>query len=87
VDCHLYAQTGRLVLHLVNLTSTATWRAPLDELIAIGPLQVRVKLPVGVPGRTARRLVQAGPLTVTVRQGWAEFEVKSILDHEVVVVS
>ena len=87
VDCHLYAQTARLVLHLVNLTSTATWRAPLDELIAIGPLQVRVKLPAGVAGRTAKRLVQAGPLTVTLRQGWAEFEVKSILDHEVVVVS
>ena len=33
IDCHLYEQPGRLILHLVNLTSEATWRAPLDELI------------------------------------------------------
>ena len=33
IDCHLYEQPSRLILHLVNLTSEATWRAPLDELI------------------------------------------------------
>jgi hypothetical protein len=87
IDCHLYEQPGRIILHLVNLTSAGTWRSPIDELIPIGPLQVRVKLPAGVPGRSARRLVSPGAATLTVRQGWAEFEVKSILDHEVVVVS
>jgi hypothetical protein len=87
VDCHLYEQKGRLILHLVNLTSAATWRAPLDELIAIGPLQVRVKLSAGVSGRAAKRLVSVGAVTVTVKQGWAEFEVRSILDHEVIVIA
>ena len=87
VDCHLYQQPGRVILHLVNLTSAGTWRAPVDELIPIGPLAVRIKLPAGVAGRTARRLVSAGAAAVTVRQGWAELEVKSIPDHEVVVVS
>jgi hypothetical protein len=86
-DCHLYQQEGRLVLHLVNLTNTATWRAPIDELIPIGPLQVRVKLPQGIAGRTAKLLVSAGSAPVTVNRGWAEFAVKSILDHEVVVLS
>jgi hypothetical protein len=87
VDCHLYQQPGRLILHLVNLTSAGTWRAPVDELIPIGPLEVRLKLPAGVSGRTARRLVSAGPAAVGVKDGWAEFAVKSILDHEVIVVS
>ena len=87
VDCHLYQQEGRLVLHLVNLTNAATWRAPIDELIPIGPLQVRVKLPQGIAGRSAKLLVSAGSTPVTVNQGWAEFPVKSILDHEVVVLS
>jgi hypothetical protein len=86
-DCHLYQQEGRLVLHLVNLTNTATWRAPIDELIPIGPLQVRVKLPTGIAGRSAKLLVSTGSTPVTVNQGWAEFPVKSILDHEVVVLS
>ena len=87
VDCHLYRQEARLVLHLVNLTNTATWRAPIDELIPIGPLQVRVKLPQGIAGRNAKLLVSTGSTPVTVNQGWAEFPVKSILDHEVVVLS
>jgi len=47
IDCHLYHQPGRLILHLVNLTSAGTWRQPVHELIAIGPLQVRLKLPAG----------------------------------------
>ena len=42
IDCHLYEQPGRMILHLVNLTSEATWRAPLDELIKVGPFTVKV---------------------------------------------
>ncbi|MEI9971204.1 MAG: hypothetical protein WDO73_03615 [Ignavibacteriota bacterium] len=88
IDCHLYGQPGRMILHLVNLTSAGTWRSPMDELIPIiGPLQVRIKLAAGVAGRTAKRLVAPGAASVTVRQGWAELEVKSILDHEVIVIA
>jgi hypothetical protein len=39
VDCHLYRQPGRLILHLVNLTSAGTWRQPVHELIPIGTLR------------------------------------------------
>ncbi len=86
VDCHLYQQESRLILHVVNLTSAAAWRAPIDELIPIGPLQVRIKLPQGIAGRNAKQLVSVGSTPVTVSKGWAEFSVKTILDHEVVVL-
>ena len=86
IDCHLYQQTGRLVLHLVNLTSAGTWRSPMEELIPVGPFQVKVKLPGGVPGRSTKSLVSAAALSARVRQGWLEFEVKSIADHEVVAI-
>ena len=87
IDCHLYQQPRRMILHLVNLTSAGTWRSPVDELIPIGPVQIRIKLSAGVSGRTAKRLVTSGAESVTVRQGWAELEVKSILDHEVLVIA
>ena len=87
IDCHLYQQQGRIILHLVNLTSAGTWRAPIDELIPVGPLQVKIQLPQGIAGRSARGLVSAEPLAFKVRQGWAEFQIGSILDHEVIVVS
>jgi hypothetical protein len=86
IDCSIYGQPGRIIIHIVNLTSAATWRAPIDELIPVGPLQVRVKLPEGVSGRSLRYLVSGGSAAPAVRDGWASFECKSVLDHEVVVI-
>ena len=86
VDCYLYRQPGRLVLHLINLISAGTWRGPIDELIPIGPLEVRVKLPQDVKGASVEHLVAGGKAPAGVRQGWTAFEVKRVLDHEVVVI-
>jgi hypothetical protein len=87
IDCHLYKQPGRMIMHIVNLTSAGTWRAPVHELINLGPFKVQVKLPAGVHGKTLRALVSNQVIPVVVKDGWASFEVKSILDHEVVVLS
>jgi hypothetical protein len=87
LDCHLYRQPGRLVLHLVNLTSAGTWRAPIHELIPVGPLRVRVRLPAGVRGASARLLVAGGAAAVGVEDGWADFAVASVTDHEVAVIA
>ena len=86
VDCHLYQQSGRMVLHIINLTSAATWRQPLDELIAIGPLKVKVKLPKSVRGRNLKMLVSNQNVAATVSNGFGVFTIKSILDHEVIVI-
>jgi hypothetical protein len=86
VDCHLYRQEDHLVLHLVNLTSAGTWRAPVDELIQIGPLSVRVQLPAGVRGRQVRLLVSETRAKAAVKNGWLHFNVPGILDHEVAVI-
>jgi len=87
IDCHLYRQPGRLILHLVNLTNEGTWRAPLDESIAVGPLSIRMKLPEDVKGHGVQLLVSKQKRSVTVREGWAKIEVPSVLDHEVLVIS
>jgi hypothetical protein len=86
IDCHLYRQQQRLVLHLVNLTNAGTWRQPVDELIPVGPIGVSVKLPEGVHGH-ARLLVSGKKVFGAGTAGWFSFEIKSILDHEVVVIS
>ncbi len=86
IDCHLYEQPGRLILHLLNLTSAGTWRAPVEELIPVGPINVKIKLAQGVSGRTARLLVAGGSRRVSMNQGFASIEIASILDHEVVVL-
>ena len=87
LDCHLYKQPGRLILHIVNMTSAGTWRQPIDELIPIGPVLVRVKLPEDVKGRGVQLLVSNQKIKGKVEKGWVEFTISSIEDHEVVVIS
>ena len=86
VDAHLYRQPGRLVLHLVNLTSTGSWRSPVHELIPVGPLKVAVRLLPGEDGLRVRSLVRNTRLESTFDDGWIRFEAPSIADHEVVVI-
>jgi hypothetical protein len=86
LDCHLYRQPGRLILHLVNLTSAGTWRQPVHELISVGPLRVKVRLREDVAGDALQLLVSSDKPSSKVEQGWATFEIKSVLDHEVVVI-
>ena len=85
LDCHLYQQPGRLILHLVNLTNQGAWRAPLDELIPVGPLKVRVLLPAGVRG-SVRCLVAGGTPTAATAGGWCSFTLPRVLDHEVAII-
>lgn len=87
VDCHLYQQSGKLILHIVNLTNAATWRLPMDELIAIGPFKVKVKLPTSVSGKNIHSLVSGNNISARVENGFIKFEISSILDHEVFVIS
>ena len=86
IDCHLYHQSGRVVLHLVNLTSAGTWRQPVHELIPVGPLQIQVKLPANLHKRRAQLLVTRKSVTTGTAGGWSRLEVKTILDHEVIVI-
>ncbi len=87
IDCNLYSQPGRLVLHIVNLTSAATWRAPIHELIAVGPFSVQVRLPKDVRGAKVQYLVGGGAAAASLAKGWASFKIASIADHEVVVIA
>jgi hypothetical protein len=86
VDCHLYQQKKKLILHLVNLTNAGTWRAPVDEVIPVGPLSVRVQLPDGIHGNRIQLLVSKRPAHAKVNRGWTHFELTTVLDHEVVVI-
>jgi len=85
VDCHLYTQPGRLILHLVNLTAAGTQRAAIDELIPIGPLKIKVQLPGWSNYRKTLTLVSKQEMPTTMEDGWISFELQSLLDHELFV--
>ena len=87
IDCHLYRQEDRLILHVVSLTSAGTWRAPIHELIPVGPLTIRVKLPERVRGRAVWLLVAENDIRSATEDGWVCFDVPLVTDHEVAVIS
>jgi hypothetical protein len=63
------------------------WRQPVHELIPVGPLRVRAKIPRGMRGKRVRLLVSGRKAAVTSQDDWRQFEVKSVLDHEVAVIA
>jgi len=71
---------------MVNLTNAGTWRAPVYELIPVGPLQVRVKLPDGVRSASVVSLVTGRKPASKTENGRVSFEVRSFLDHEVTLI-
>jgi hypothetical protein len=86
IDCHIYRQEERLVLHFVNLTNAGTWRQPVDELIPVGPLSIRVRIPEGIAGNDINLLVSCKRTSAVINEGWSRFEINTLLDHEVAVI-
>ena len=87
VDCNLYHQPGRMILHMANLISAGTWRQPIDEFIPIGPISVKIKLAKDVQGKNLNLLVSGQKIPATVNNGWCQFKIGSILNHELVIIS
>ncbi len=86
LDCHLYTQGPRLILHVLNLTATET--KPLHELIPVGPTKISLRW-AGKAAPAARLLVpgaSSAPVQAALRDGWAELTIDSIEDHQVVVM-
>jgi len=88
IDAHLYQQeSNRLILHLVNLTSAATWRQPLEEFIPIGPIEVKVRLPKKIRGKNVELRVSNQRINGKAADGWTAFTITSLVDHEMVVIA
>ncbi len=86
IDCHLYRQENHLILHLVNLTNSGTWRAPVEELIPVGPLKIKVTLPERVRARTTHLLVANRKAPASFEGSAVTLTLLAVLDHEVVLI-
>jgi hypothetical protein len=84
LDCQLYQQPGRLLLHLVNLSGVGP--TPVDELLPVGPLTVRLRLSAGMTPQIVQRLVADQALSFDLNSGWVTFRIDRIEAHEVIVV-
>jgi hypothetical protein len=85
IDCSLYTQPGRLILHLVNLSGCSSW-GYLEELLPVGPLSVSIQLTPGWRPRRAFSRVTPAALDITIQNSRVEFEIPRLWDHELVII-
>ena len=56
IDVTVWRQRESMTVHLVNLTNPMMMKGPLREIIPVGPLHVRVRLPVAARSRRVQLL-------------------------------
>ncbi len=85
LDCHLYRQKGRVILHIVNLSACRAWPGYIEETLPVGPLRITLRLDDGF--RPQRAALQVSMLTLPVRitENLALVELPAIVDHEMLV--
>jgi len=79
IDCQIYKQDNRLVIHLVNLTGST--EQPMHELVPVGPLHIQIKAE-----GSAKSLVNEKRIECIHENGWLSFSIPVIELHEVLVI-
>jgi hypothetical protein len=87
VDCHVYRQKERLIVHLVNLTTSGVARGPIEEIIPVGPVKVSLEIPAELERKAVRLLVsQQKRPSVRFGDGRVTVELPQLFAHELIVV-
>ena len=86
IDCHLYRQSNRLILHLVNLTNPIMMKGPVREIIPISSQRVYVPVPSDRCVTKAHLLVAGNEIPFHKEGDMTVLEVPTINLHEVIAL-
>jgi hypothetical protein len=86
IDVTVWRQRESMTVHLVNLTNPMMMKGPLRETFPVGPLRLRIRLPVGVQARKVQLLTAGTELKDRPVDGVLQVTVPSVEVHEVVAV-
>jgi hypothetical protein len=85
LDCHLYRQRGRRIVHLVNLSAARAWPDYVEEMLPAGPVRVALRLDNGFTPQQVALRVSEQTLPVDIAVGHAIVELPAIADHELLI--
>lgn len=85
LDCKLFKQGGKFILHIVNLTGTNQSPGFVEEFIPVGPLKISFYTREAMPNRALLR-VSGIEAKLVVENAWATIQVDSVINHELVVL-
>ena len=86
VDVTVWRQRDSMTVHLVNLTNPMMMKGPLREIIPVGPLQARIRLPEGLQARKVQLLTAGTVPRVESGNGTLTVTVPSVDVHEVIAI-
>jgi len=86
LDVTAWRQRDSMTVHLVNLTNPMMMKGPLREIIPVGPLTVRIRLPEGARARKVQLLTAGTTPRVETATGTITVTVPSVDVHEVVAL-
>jgi hypothetical protein len=86
LDCHLYRQEERLILHIVNLSGADRHPGYIEEHLPVGPLDVEIVVPEGLQPTSVRSLTDSDVDHFAVRGRKIIFRVGRVCDHAVLVM-
>ncbi len=86
LDVTVWRQQGSMTVHLVNLTNPMMMKGPFREIMPVGELRVRLKLPEGRSAKRIQLLVSSKEPRISKTGQWVEITVPSIDVHEVIAI-
>ena len=84
LDCKLYRQNDRILVHLVNLSVCNIHPGYAQEILPVGPVSVSVKIFGKKPERAALK-VRGQTFEPIVRDGWACITFEKLQVHELLI--
>jgi hypothetical protein len=86
VDVTVWRQQASMTVHLVNLTNPMMMKGPLREIIPIGPLTVRARVPNGLRATKVKLLTAGTSAAPQDTGGTLTVRVPTVEVHEVVAI-
>ena len=83
LDCCLYSQPGRCILHMVNISGADINPGYCNEFLPVGPFKISVR--TELPIKSARAAVSGKSIPVKCEKGCVSLELDSITSHEMIV--
>ena len=86
LDVAVWQQANSMTIHIVNLTNPMMMKGPVRDLLPVGPLQVRFRLPRDAKPRKAHLLALNTRPKHVPSGDYLTITVPSVLDHEVIAL-
>jgi hypothetical protein len=86
LDVTAWRQRESMTVHLVNLTNPMMMKGPLREMIPVGPLRARIRLPAGVRPKKVQLLTANSSPRFEQANNVVTLTVPSVECHEVIAI-